>query len=259
MPSDEGPRRPKFEVAWRERFEHFATLRDDDAGIAGWSASGLEARFRRFLKVWHRSEHGGSWLDAGCGAGTYTRFLADQGAQVLGLDYSWPTIVKARARDKGRCTWGVADVTQLPLRAGGFDGVICFGVMQALADSGPAIRELVGQVRPGGEVWVDALNGYCLANVMQRLSRWLRGRRAHLRYESPYRMRRLMRESGLVKVRIHWIPILPSKFKAFQRLAERDAIALLLRFIPGLGPLLSHSCMLTGAKPAFDARPSGNI
>jgi SAM-dependent methyltransferase len=245
MPS----RRPAFEDAWRKRFEEFATLRDDDAGIAGWSSSGLDVRFRHFLRVWEGKAHGKVWLDAGCGAGTYARYLASRGADVVGLDYCLPAAAKARARDTWNCRWAVADVTRLPLKPGGFDGVLCFGVMQALADSAPAVRELVAQVGEGGEVWVDALNGVCLANVLQRVSRWLRGKPVHLRYESPRRMKRLMKDAGLADVRIHWIPILPARLKAFQPLAERALVGALLRHVPGLGALLSHSCMLVGTKP----------
>ena len=38
------PGNDTFEQAWRSRFEEFASLRDDDAGIAGWSSAGLDAR-----------------------------------------------------------------------------------------------------------------------------------------------------------------------------------------------------------------------
>jgi ubiquinone/menaquinone biosynthesis C-methylase UbiE len=248
---DGSGRRPPadFEKRWRERFEEFATLRDDDAGIAGWSSSGLDVRFRHFLRAWEHSAHGKNWLDAGCGAGTYARYLASQGADVVGLDYCQPAAAKARARDTWNCRWAVADVTRLPLKAGGFDGVLCFGVMQALAESAPALRELAAQVGEGGEVWVDALNGVCLANALQRVSRWLRGKSVHLRYESPQRMKRMMQETGLVGVRIHWIPIMPARLKALQPLAESAAVGALLRHFPGLGALFSHSLMLTGTKP----------
>ena len=64
-----------FETAWRSRFEEFASIRDDDAGIAGWSPAGLDARMRRFTGLWRPSREGLRWLDAGCGAGTYTRYL----------------------------------------------------------------------------------------------------------------------------------------------------------------------------------------
>lgn len=240
---------PDFEKRWRERFEEFATLRDDDAGIAGWSSAGLEARFRNFLRVLQGPAHGQSWLDAGCGAGTYSRHLASLGLNVVGLDYCLPAAAKAKARDTGNCCWAVADVTRLPLRPGGFDGVICFGVIQALARSEPAIRELVAQVKDGGEIWVDALNGMCVANVLQRLSRWVRGKPAHLRYESPHRIKRLMNETGLDAVEIYWIPILPAPLRVFQSVAESVFVCTLLRNVPGLGVLLCHSCMLSGVKP----------
>lgn len=240
--------RPSFEDAWRKRFEEFATLRDDDAGIAGWSSSGLDVRFRHFLRAWEVRTHGKFWLDAGCGAGTYTRYLASQGAEVVGLDYCLPAAVKAKARDTWNCRWAVADVTRLPLKPAGFDGVLCFGVMQALTDSAPAVRELVAQVGEGGEVWLDALNGICVANALQRISRWMRGKPMHLRYESPRRMKRLMEGAGLVNVRIHWIPIMPARLKAFQPLVESPLAGALLRHVPGLGLLFSHSCMLYGMK-----------
>lgn len=262
MPSGNPPRRPSFEDAWRKRFEEFATLRDDDAGIAGWSASGLEVRLRHFFRAWECLAHGKNWLDAGCGAGTYARYLASRGADVVGLDYCLPAAAKARARDTWNCRWAVADVTRLPLRPGGFDGVLCFGVMQALADSAPALRELAAQAGADGEVWVDALNGYCVANVLRRMSRRLRGKPMHLRYESPYRMKRLMEGAGLVNVRIHWIPIMPGRIKGLQRVVESAAAGAFLRHVPGLGALLSHSCMLVGSKPGKPARkplvPPGN-
>jgi len=239
-------RRPAFEDAWRRRFEEFATLRDDDAGIAGWSSSGLDARFRYFISAWHGSAQGKVWLDAGCGAGTYARYFASQGAQVVGLDYCQPAAVKAKARDMWNCSWAVADVTRLPLRPGRFDGVLCFGVMQALSDSAPAVRELASQLQPGGELWIDVLNRFCIANIIEQLSRRLRGKATHLRYESPYRMRRLMKGIGLVEVRMHWIPLLPRRLIALKPFIESAFFGALLRYVPGLGALFSHSCMLRG-------------
>src|SRR6266481_1370695 len=63
------------EAEWQGRFREFAESRDDDAGIAGWTSTGLEARLRRFLALWKPGAQGERWLDAGCGAGTYTRVL----------------------------------------------------------------------------------------------------------------------------------------------------------------------------------------
>jgi len=71
---------------------------DDDAGIAGWTTSGLATRFRAFQRAWQRPPRPGMWLDIGCGAGTYTRFLVDEGLDVVGVDYSLPSLQKARER-----------------------------------------------------------------------------------------------------------------------------------------------------------------
>lgn len=250
MPNESPLKRPAFEDAWRKRFEEFATIRDDDAGIAGWSLRGLEARMRAFLRAWNQPRHGALWLDAGCGAGTYARHLASQGLRVVGLDYSPVTASKAKARDTANCMWGVADVTRLPLRPGSFDGVLCFGVMQALSESGPAITELTKQLQPGGELWLDALNANCVANLSLRVARWLRGKPRHLRYESPYRLKRLMEKAGLAEVRIHWIPIMPSRLQWLQPLFETALVRGLIDTVPGLGLIVSHSCLLVGKKPA---------
>ena len=104
------------------------------------------------------------------------------------------------------------------------------------------------QVGEGGEVWIDALNGYCIANVLQRMLRWLHGKSMHLRYESPRRLKGLMIEAGLSEVRIHWIPILPAGLKALQPAMDGRLFGLLLRYVPGLGMFFSHSCLLRGVK-----------
>jgi hypothetical protein len=62
-----------------------------------------------------------------------------------------------------------------------------------------------------------------------------------------------MEQAGLVDVQIHWIPIMPGRFSALQPAAESAVSGMLLRHIPGLGALLSHSCMLTGTKPSISS------
>src|SRR5437868_2953542 len=126
-PSSE-PARTRFEEQWRERFMEFATQREDDAGIAGWSLSGLETRFRFFRRLWSGAAPGSLYLDVGCGAGTYTRWLSDQGLQVVGLDYSQPTLKKARQRMSPGIPLCAGDATRLPFADASFDGGLCAGV-----------------------------------------------------------------------------------------------------------------------------------
>lgn len=238
-----------FEQQWRNRFSSFASSNEDDAGIAGWSPTGLSARVRRFLQVWPGDRAGALWLDAGCGAGTYVRLLRERQLQALGLDYSPVSVHKARQRSDGAGGWMVGDATALPIRAGTLDGVLCFGVTQALSTSRQAVTQLAASVRPGGQVWVDGLNSWCLPHVAEQILRKLRRRPTHVRYESPYRLRRLALEAGLTRVQIHWLPILPARWQRFQPWLESDFVRALLARVPGLGALLSHSMIVSGHVP----------
>lgn len=239
--------RPAFEEGWRKRFVRFSGG-DDDAAIAGWSPTGLEARLRHFKSVWQGGTHDSLWLDVGCGAGTYSRFLAGRGMTVVGLDYSYPTVVKARQRGMAGCRWGTADATRLPVRSASCDGILCFGVMQALSGPSDALRELVRAVKPGGQVWVDALNGWCLPHLAERFSRWVRGLSPHVRYQSPAELRLAMADFGLVNIELHWLPIVPRRWHRFQRLLETRMARWIFRRLPGIGPLFSHSVVLSAVR-----------
>lgn len=238
-----------FEIRWRERFEEFANLHDDDAGIAGWSTSGLDTRMRFFRRLLTKLEPNSIWLDAGCGAGTYSRYLALLGASVIGLDYSAVTARKAKERASDHCSFAVADVTRLPLRAGSFDGAVCFGVIQALEQSENAVRELARCVRPGAEIWVDALNRFCIPNLMRRFGRWLKRRPRHLRYESPRTLAKAFKQAGLVQIKVVWVPILPAKLRRIQAWAETPTASWLFRAIPGCGLVLCHSFVVIARRP----------
>jgi SAM-dependent methyltransferase len=239
----------EFEDDWRERFHEFAEDRDDDAGIAGWTVSGLAARVRRFRSVWPGAPRDGTWLDAGCGAGTYSRMLVEQGAQVVGVDYSALALTKARARSDAPVQYVVADVRRLPFRAATFDGVVCFGVMQALSDARPAIEELVSLVRPGGQLWLDALNGACVVHVAGAVERKLQRRPLHLRYDSPGAIRRMLADAGMRDIELHWMPILPGRWQRWQHWVESPFACGVLRHVPLAGLLGCHAFLVRCRRP----------
>ncbi len=241
-------KRHAFEARWRERFREFAELHDDDAGIAGWSKTGLAARLRRFAGLSKASRPRGRWLDAGCGAGTYTRLLHESGHEVVGVDYLLVTVQKAWSRDHCGAQYIVGDVNALPFAEASFDGVLCFGVLQALAESGPALRELARTVRPGGELWIDALNVRCLVHAAELLKRKIKGRPIHLRYEAPSRVRKSIEALGFDNVRVHWLPILPGSWPRLQWLIETAVGRWMLRALPFVGLLGSHSFIVQARK-----------
>jgi SAM-dependent methyltransferase len=233
-----------FHARWKSRFEEFANLRDDDAGIAGWTTSGLQTRFRNFRRLWKCDRRDTLWLDIGCGAGTYTRFLNDEGLRVIGIDYSLPALIKARARSTPDIEWVAGDVTRLPVQAGSLDGALCFGVLQAIPDSRLALRSIAQALKTSGKLWIDVLNARCLPNRIEVLRRRKAGKPMHLRYETAEAFRKALSGCGFDVIALHWIPILPARLVRLQPLAESRAARLLFRFFPLLSAWVSHSILV---------------
>lgn len=92
-------------------------------------------------------------LDAGCGEGKNSEYLADLGAQVLAIDVSHKAITNARARwtSRGSVRYVVGDVRSV--RAGSFDVVIAYGMLHCLG-SERELRDVIERLqkvtRPGG-------------------------------------------------------------------------------------------------------------
>ena len=240
--------RQTFEKAWQERFAEFASIREDDAGIAGWSPTGLETRFRFFCSLWTGAGKDAVFLDVGCGAGTYSRWLAEQGLTVIGVDYSYLSLVKGRRRDSVRVHYCASDAMRLPFPDASVDGALCFGVLQAVSDSAPVVSELARVVRPGGEIWIDALNAWNPAALCDRWQRRLAGRPMHLRYESAHAVLELMRVAGFEALSRHWLPIMPRRLQRFQTLSESTLARCVLNAVPALGSIASHSFVIRGVR-----------
>lgn len=243
--------RHQFEEKWRKLFEKFATNSEDDAGIAGWSATGLATRLRNFSQIWRNHtefQKQSLWLDLGCGAGTYSKFISDQGMQVIGLDYSFPTLTKAQLRGYSSIAWCVADATKVPLRSNSFDGAICFGVTQALENSRTVVSELALVTKEGGKVWIDALNRWCIIHVGECLLRWLQRKPRHLRYETPHNIMKLMRANHLGNIQLYWLPMLPSKLNRFQWILETPFAKWIFQKIPLMGSIFCHAFIITAEK-----------
>ncbi|WP_202613628.1 class I SAM-dependent methyltransferase [Ornithinimicrobium cerasi] len=87
--------------------------------------------------------------DLGCGTGTLTRLLTDQGYDVHGLDLSPRMIERARLKVPG-ARFVVGDASTPALAAGGYDVVLSRHVLWALPDPRAAFARWVGLLRPGG-------------------------------------------------------------------------------------------------------------
>ncbi|MCI0546158.1 MAG: class I SAM-dependent methyltransferase [Candidatus Rokubacteria bacterium] len=202
---------PSFESEWRGRFERFARAHEDEARISGWSEAGLRRRVRAFQEVLASTPlpaHAVA-LDLGCGGGTYVRLLAGLGHRAIGLDYSLPSLGRARAADpggKGRYLSGEAYA--LPFRAARFDLVTCIGVLQALASPEMALDEMRRVLRPGGVLVVEALNARAVPARAQEARERRRGLPAKVRAYDPDRVDSWLGHRGLVSARRLpiWLP-----------------------------------------------------
>lgn len=94
-------------------------------------------------------------LDAGCGAGRMSRYLADRGCRVRGLDLSSSMLAFAR-RDSPELTFTVGSLVDLPFPDRQFAGVLLWYSAIHTPPAGQAriFAEAARVLRPGGHLLV---------------------------------------------------------------------------------------------------------
>ena len=109
---------------------------------------------------------GASVLDAGCGAGRMSRYLADRGLRPRGLDLS-PGMVAMARRDHPDLSFGVASLDALPLDDASVDGVLLwYSVIHTPPTGlGRLLAEAVRVTRPGGHLLVASQSGHGTRDV----------------------------------------------------------------------------------------------
>jgi SAM-dependent methyltransferase len=130
-----------FRLTQYDEFNGTTLTRDRYLRETGWPLSGLD---------------GETVLEAGCGAGRFTRILAQTGATVIAVDYS--SAVDVSAEQNGRfpnVAFAQCDLLDLPFRPHSFDRVFCHGVIQHTPDPTAAFRALDAMVKPGGLLSID--------------------------------------------------------------------------------------------------------
>ena len=136
---------------------------------------------------------GAQCLDVGCGHGTLSQVLSEEGYEVVGIDKD-PTnirIAKEEARGTG-ITFLVVDVEEYDIPDGSFELVVLFDVLEHVADPTNTLRKCVALLRRGGTMIVEytpywSLVGHHLydftllpAQIIPRSwTRWLVERKQH--------------------------------------------------------------------------------
>jgi 2-polyprenyl-6-hydroxyphenyl methylase/3-demethylubiquinone-9 3-methyltransferase len=141
---------------------------------AGYSKREFSVRFailEDLLKAFNLT--GQYWLDAGCGTGTLSRWLAEKkGCRVLGVDASSEMIANC-SRVRGTEFKVVDDIYKLPFPDSAFDGVLCSSVLEYLDSPENALQEFCRVTRKGGLLLASVPNSHFLTRLPVLTLYWL--------------------------------------------------------------------------------------
>ena len=137
----------------RETWDREAVAYDDEPDH-GLRDPSVRAAWRELL-LQHLPPAPARVADLGCGSGSLSVLLAEEGYDVSGLDLSGQMLELARAKAERA---GVAvsfeqgDAAEPGLEPGAFDVVMCRHVLWAMPDPSAALERWVGLLRPGGRL-----------------------------------------------------------------------------------------------------------
>ena len=125
----------------------------DEPADHGLSAPEVRAA-RRDLLVPHLPARPATVADLGCGTGTLSMLLAEEGYAVRGLDFSPEMVTRARAKAATAphldVTFAVGDAATPDLAPASVDVVLSRHVLWAMPDPAAALRRWLDLLVPGG-------------------------------------------------------------------------------------------------------------
>jgi len=120
-------------------------------------------------RVFPDSGHGNRMLEIGCGTGHWSRFFAERGFCVTGIDISQEMINVAQREDFGDTSLCVADAADLPFPTDSFDIAVGITVLEFVAEPTRVVHEMVRCTRAGGRILVGVLNRNSIMGIRRRV------------------------------------------------------------------------------------------
>ncbi len=180
-----------------------------------------------FARVYFRdldlaSLRGRIGLDAGCGKGRYTRFLAPHLARLVALDGSRAVEAAARNLAEYDNTFVVrADLCAAPFASESFGFISCLGVLHHLEDPRHGFHRLVELLAPGG-VMLVYLYSRPEGPGARRVGLWLASALRTVTVRLPHRL--LRAGSALVAGALSVLVVRPGAFGARRHIGVLAAL-----------------------------------
>jgi SAM-dependent methyltransferase len=128
----------------KSTYNRIATDWHDDHKNDDWSIEGMDL----FISLLPK---GARVLDVGCAGGRKSKYLADRGIVVHGIDFSEKFLEIAR-KEAPQATFEIMDMHDLSRLAGDFDGVFASASLLHISkkEITNVLRGLVSKLKPGG-------------------------------------------------------------------------------------------------------------
>jgi 2-polyprenyl-6-hydroxyphenyl methylase/3-demethylubiquinone-9 3-methyltransferase len=163
-----------------------------------------------------------SVLDAGCGGGFTSEFLAARGAKVTGLDASAAAIDVARRHSAHAglaINYTTGSITELPFADSSFDAVVCVDVLEHVPGWRQALAEFHRVLRPGGQLFFDTINrnpmsAFFFVPVLERtLGLIARGTHDPRLFIRPQEISETLQKLGFIKTNMTGFHVMWSPWK----------------------------------------------
>ena len=133
----------------------------------------LRETYNKIAEDWHKDHKQDNWwvegtnefisflkpnslvLDAGCGAGTKSKYLIDKGLKIVGIDFS-DKLIEIAKREAPTGNFFVMDINEADKLTEKFDGIFMQAVLLHIPkkDAEKTINKLLGVLKPGGYLYI---------------------------------------------------------------------------------------------------------